>query len=150
VRSAMHSDQLALALLEEVSRARQGERWRMIVERMALRAEAAALDTLNEIAMKIASMREEQCRVRVADAEEGEAKAEAHLQEAEAELQRLRCRAQGAEADLRWAERDAEEDAELIGCLELQVEGWTAQWAEVLQADEDRRRVMRREGKQSS
>ena len=41
--SAMHSDQLALAL-EEVSRARQGERWRMIVERMALRAEAAALD----------------------------------------------------------------------------------------------------------
>ena len=98
--------------------------------------------------MEIASIREERCRVRVADVEEREAKAEAHLQEAEAELQRLRCWAQGAEADLRWAERDAEEDAEVIGCLELQVDGWTAQWAEVMQADEDWRRVMRRKEKQ--
>ena len=88
MRSAMHSDQFALVLL-----ARQGERRRMVVERVALRAEAAAMVTLNVVQEErcklIPSMQDERSRVREAEAEE-------RKQSAEAELQRLSCWKQNA------------------------------------------------------
>ena len=110
MRSAMHSDQLALAL-EEVSRARQGERWRMIVERMALRAEAATMETLDWVREEryklIASMQEERCMVREAEAEE-------RKQSAGAEIRRLRAEVAAMETQ-NWLQ---EERCKLIASMQ--------------------------------
>ena len=39
--------------------------------------------------------------------------------------------------EARQVEIEAADADEMVECLELQVAGWTAQWAEVLRADED-------------
>jgi hypothetical protein len=116
----MHSDRPALVLLEEVSRprARQGERWWMVVERVALRAEAAAMETLDWVREEryklIASMQEERCRVREAEAWESAGaeirrlRAEVAAMETQNWLQEERCKLVASMQEERCGVREAE------------------------------------------